>query len=89
MACSKDNLQRAIEEFRSDCESSLRDIALKHGVAKSIPHDHISGKAGSIGKGGPLVLSRDMEREIAATCIALSEMGFRLSKELIEFSVNA
>ena len=59
-------------------------MAQKYGIPKSTLHDHITGKAKKTGPGGPTVLPQAVEREMVLTCIALAEMGYGLTRDLVE-----
>ena len=44
---------------------------------------HLKGKSKKAGAGGPTVLTAAEEREVALTCLALADMGFGLTRELV------
>ena len=76
MAYSKQALESALEEVKQG--GSIRGIAKK----SSTLHDHAKGQYTKVGAGGPTVLSAE-EREIVMTCIVLGDMGFGLTKDLV------
>ena len=84
MACkySPEDLKEAAAEV--DSGASIRRTAERFGIPKSTLHDHIKGKSKSIGRGGATVLSGDVEREIVLGCTTLAEMGYGLTRELVE-----
>ena len=84
MAYSKEDLRNAVEEVKSGTGVSIRGTAQKYGIPRSTLHDHISGRHEQVGKGGPTVLTSTEEREIALTCMSLGEMGFGLTRDLVE-----
>ena len=47
-------------------------------------HDYLKGKRKNAGAGAPTVLTTPEEREIAVTCKTLADMGFRLTRELVQ-----
>ena len=46
-------------------------------------HDHLSGKSLKVGSGGPTVLTSSEERDIALTCMALADMGYGLTRDVV------
>ena len=84
MAYSKEDLRNAVEEVKSGAGVSIRGTAQKYGIPRSTLHDHISGRHEQVGKGGPTVLTSTEEREIALTCMSLGEIGFGLTRDLVE-----
>ena len=82
MAYSKEDVRNAVEECASG--ASMRATAHKYGIPRSTLHDHVSRKYEQVGKGGPTVLTSTEEREIALTCMTLGDMGFGLTKDLVE-----
>ena len=61
----------------------MRAAAHKYGVPPSTLHDHLKSKSMKAGAGGPTVLTAAEEREVALTCLALADMGFGLTRELV------
>ena len=83
-----EDLQAAIVENEHKGPGvSARSIALKHGVPISTLHDHAHAKSHKIGAGGPTVLAPSEEQEIVISCQVLAEMGFGLTKDLVEVVV--
>ena len=80
---SVESLKTAIVEAQAD-ESSVRAVAKKHGIPSSTLHDHnyVHNTSKQIGAGGPTVLQ--IRREIAVACVLLAEMGFGITRELVE-----
>ena len=68
----------------TDTGMKVREAARIYGVPKSTLHDHVSGKHTAIGAGSPTVLAQKYEQEIVLTCQVLAEMGFGLTKQLVE-----
>ena len=62
----------------------VRGIALEYGIPSSTLDDHVKGKAKKVGAGGSTVLSREVEKEIVLACIALADMGFGITKEIVD-----
>ena len=58
------------------------------GIPKSTLHDHVRGKYTGIGAGGPTALKSKDEQEIVITCQVLAEMGFGMTKQLVETVVT-
>lgn len=83
--CPED-IAKAIAEVHSG--TSVRGAAEKFGIPKSTLHDHIKGVSKSTGAGGPTVLSRDVEREIVLACTTLAEMGYGVTRDLVEHIVS-
>ena len=88
MAYSKEALASAVAEATADGCSSVRAVARRYGIPPSTLHDHIAGKARRAGAGGVTVLTRSEEREIAVTCMVLGDMGFGLTKALVDVVVH-
>ena len=84
MAYSKEDLRNAVEEVKSGTGVSIRGTAQKYKIPRSTLHDHISGRHEQVGKGGPTVLTSTEEQKIALTCTSLGEMGFGLTRDLVE-----
>ena len=85
MATKSDIVAAAVAEVHAG--ASLRRTAAKFDIPRSTLHDQITGKRKQVGKGGPTVLTHDEEREIALTCMVLADMGFGLTKPLLEVVV--
>ena len=83
---SPEDLENAISEVQ-DNGASIRAIAEKYLIPKSTLHDHLKGKSKTAGAGGPTVLSPDVEREISLACITLADMGYGLTRDLVEVVV--
>ena len=66
----------------------MRAATHKYGVPPSTLHDHLKGKSKKAGAGGPTVLMATEEREVALTCLALADMGFGLTRELVEVVIS-
>ena len=81
---NEDDLQRVIADVQAGEGLSMRAAAHKYGVPPSTLHDHLKGKSKKVGAGGPTVLMVAEEREVALTCLALADMGFGLTRELVE-----
>ena len=81
---SVDDLQKAIAVVQAGEAFSMRAAAHKYGIPPSTLHDHLKGKSKKAGAGGPSVLMAAEEREVAITCLALADMGFGLTRELVE-----
>ena len=79
-----DNLQKAIAEVQGGQARSMRAAALKYGIPKSTLHDHLSGKSKKVGAGSPTVLTHSEEQDIVLSCITLVDMGYGMSKELVD-----
>ena len=73
-----------MDEYQSEGRPSMRSLARKYDIPKSTLHDHLKGKSKQVGAGGPTVLSTQVEREIALACTTLADMGFGLTKDLID-----
>ena len=80
---SVENLKNAIVEAQAG-ESSVRAVAKKYGIPSSTLHDHVHDTSKQIGAGGPTVLQKSEEKEIAVACVSLAEMGFGITRELVE-----
>ena len=80
---SVENLKSAIVEAQAG-ESSVRAVAKKYGIPSSTLHDHVHDTSKQIGAGGPTVLQKSEEKEIAVACVSLAEMGFGITRELVE-----
>ena len=66
---------------------SLRGVSKKYNIPVTTLHDHLHGKSKRVGAGAPTVLSPREEQEIVLSCQVLTEMGFGLTKELVEVIV--
>ena len=62
----------------------MRAVAQNYGIPKTTFHDHLRRNSKKVGAGGPTVLTPDMKREIALTCTTLADMGYGLTKDLVE-----
>ena len=80
---SKENLQSAISACQ-DNGLKVREAAKLFGVPRSTLHDHVKGKYAAIGAGAPTVLELKDEQEIVIACQVLAEMGFGMTKQLVE-----
>ena len=80
---SEDDLKRVIADVQAGEALSMRAAAHKYGVPPSTLHDHLKSKSMKAGAGGPTVLTAAEEREVALTCLALADMGFGLTRELV------
>ena len=78
---SESNIEKAVSEVRKTDGLTARAAAKKYGVPPSTLHDHLHGNVKKAGAGGPTVLTM---REITMTCITLAEMGFRITRALVE-----
>ena len=79
--------QEAFQNTVAACKSGdmmVREAAKIFGVPRSTLHDHVSGKHTSIGSGGPTTLALKDEQEIVVTCQILAEMGFGLTRQIVE-----
>ena len=87
---SAEDLQRAIAECRSKSEPNVHGVALKYGIPPtcSTLDDHVKGKVKKVGAGGSTVLSRQVEQEIVLSCIALADIGFGITKEIVDIVVH-
>ena len=83
MTYSKEAMESTIEEVKTGA-SSIRGAARKYGISSSTLHDHLSEKHTKVSTGGPTVLTYTEEREIVLSLIALREMGFGLTKDLVD-----
>ena len=83
MTYSKEAMESTIEEVKTGA-SSICGAARKYGISSSTLHDHLSEKHTKVGTGGPTVLTYTEEREIVLSLIALKEMGFGLTKDLVD-----
>ena len=81
---SEDDIQRVIADVQAGELSSMRAAALKYGVPPSTLHDHLKSKSKKAGAGDPTVLMAAEEREVALTCLALADMEFGLTRQLVE-----
>ena len=85
---SEDDLLKAIADVQAGEGSSMHAAAHKYGVPPSTLHDHLKGKSKKAGAGGPTVLMAAEEREVALTCLALADVGFGLTRELVEVVIS-
>ena len=81
---SADDLQNAMAAVQGGEALSMRAAAHKYGIPPSTLHDHLKGISKKAGAGGPTVLMAAEEREVALTCLALADMGFGLTRGLVE-----
>ena len=85
MATKAEVVTIAVAEVQAG--ASLRGTAVKFGIPRSTLHDHMTSQRKQVGKWGPTVLTHDEEREIALTCMTLADMGFGLTKAVVEVVV--
>lgn len=64
--------------------ASLQGTAVKFGIPRSTLHNHVTSHRKQVGKGGPTVITHDEEREVVLTCMTLADMGFGLTKAVVE-----
>ena len=87
MACKskygKEDLKNAISACQKN-EMKMSEAAKLFKIPSSTLHDHLKGKHAAIGAGGPTTLSLKDEQEIVVTCQVLAEMGFGITKEIVE-----
>ena len=69
-------------------DMKVSEAAKSFGIPKSTLHDHVKGKYTGIGAGGPTALKSKDEQEIVITCQVLAEMGFGMTKQLVETVVT-
>ncbi len=62
--------------------------AAEFGIPKSTLHGHTSGLCKHVRSGAPTVLQLQDEQEIVLTCQVLAEMGFGITRRLVETIVN-
>lgn len=62
---------------------SMRPVAYKYGIPPTTLHDHVSGKRSKVGAGGPTIMTYAEEREIALTCMALADMGYGSTRNVV------
>ena len=75
----------------SECTQGSGSVcvaAKEFAIPKSTLHDHVSGKHLQTGAGAPTVLSPREEQEIVLTCQVLAEMGFGMTRELVQAIVS-
>ena len=87
MAYSKEAMESAIEEVKVGA-SSILGAARKYGISSNTLHDHLSEKQTKVSTGGQTVLTYTEEREIVHSLIVLGEMGFGLTKDLVDIIVK-
>ena len=75
------DLRNALAEVREG--SSMRSVAHKYSIFPTTLHDHLSGKSSKVGSGGPTVLTSSEGRDIALTCMALANMGYGLTRDVV------
>ena len=63
---------------------SVSAAAAEFGVPKSTLYGQTSGMHGRIGSGAPTVLEHRDEQQIVITCQVLAEMGFGITRPLVE-----
>ena len=68
--------------------ASVRAAVKTVEIPKSTLHDHVSSKHMQIGAGAPTVFSPTEEQEIVFTCQVLAEVGFGMTRELVEAVVS-
>jgi len=79
-----DDLEHAVAEIQAGEALSMCAVTNKYGVPHSTLHDHLRGKSKKAGAGAPTVLTTSEEREIALTRKTLADMGFGLTRELVQ-----
>lgn len=79
-------LEAAKEKVESG--GSVRSVAEKYGIPKSTLHDHIKGVSKKRYGGPSTVLTAEEEKEIAASCLVLQELGFPLTKDHLSIAVR-
>ena len=81
---SGNDIEKALSEVRKTDGLTAHAAARKYGLASSTLHDHLHRIVKKVGAGGLTVLTMSEEREIAMTCIALAEIGFGITRALVE-----
>jgi len=81
---SSSDIEKALSEVCKSDGLSTRAAAKKYGLASSTLHDHLHGNVKKVGAGGPTILTMSEEREIAMTCVSLAEIGFGITRALVE-----
>ena len=81
---SSSDIEKALSEVQKHDGLSARAAAKKYDLAPSTLHDHLHGNVKKIGAGGPTVLTVSEEREIGMTCVSLAEIGFGITRALVE-----
>ena len=76
-------MESVIEEVKTGA-NSICGFVRKYGISSSTLHHHLSEKHTKIGTGGQTVLMNTEEREITLSLIALREIGFELTKDLVD-----
>ena len=76
--------ENALSEVRKHDGLSARAVAKKYGLALSTLHDNLHGNVKKVGAGSPTVLTVSEKREIAITCVLLAEIGFGITRALVE-----
>ena len=84
---SGNDIEKALSEVRKTDGLTARAAARKYGLASSTLHDHLHGTVKKVGAGGPTVLTMSEEREISMTCVALAEIGFGITRALVEIVI--
>ena len=67
---------------------SLGQVSRNYGLPVKTLHDHLRGLQSCVGAGKPLILSREKEREITASCIVMQELGFGLTEDIVSLVVS-
>lgn len=62
---------------------SEQRVARQIAIPKSTLHDHITGLSSRKGPGRHPYFAKDVDREIALTCITLQEAGFPFLQEML------
>ena len=75
-------LKAAVADVQSG-KLGIRAAARKHGIPRSSLYDHLSGKSSKRYGGPSTVLTAEVEKEIATSCVVLQEFGFPVTKELV------
>ena len=83
---TKESLQNALKAVERG--ASVRAAVKTFEIPKSTLHDHVSSKHMQIGAGAPTVFSPREEQEIVLTCQVLAEVGFGMTRELVEAVVS-
>lgn len=64
-------------------EMSLERVSSRFGIPTSTLHDYLKGLRSKKCAGRPPILTRELERETALTCIILQELGFPLTRDYV------
>ena len=82
----KQDLLDAVKEAKDG--NSVTSTAKKFGVPHSTLNNHYSGAHAKISAGAPIVLPEAIEKEMVMTCQILAEIGFAMSRDLVEVVVR-